>query len=125
MRKRLKTITGAAAALTALALGGSAIASATQGTQSSGVKHSVKPAATKSVESVAGPDTDSVQSGDQTSPDTTAAKASSASAAETPGGESSTETSSESSSESSTASDGPGGHEDPAGNVDYQSEAQE
>jgi hypothetical protein len=124
MRKRLKTITGAAAALTALALGGSAIASATQGTQSSGVKHPVKPAATKSMESMAGPDTDSIQSGDQTSPDTTASKGS-ASAAETPGVESSSETSSESSSESSTASDGPGGHEDPPGNVDYQSEAQE
>jgi len=124
MRKRLKTTMGAAAALAALALGGSAIASATQSTQSNGTKHAVKQAVTKSPETAGGPDTDSVQSGDQSAPDTGSAKASSASTSETPGTESSSETSSESS-EGSSASDGPGGHEDPEGNADYQSEAQE
>ena len=125
MRKRLKTTMGAAAALAALALGGSAIASATQSTKGNGTKHAVKQAVTKSPETTGGPDTDSVQSGDQSSPDTASAKASSASPSETPGTESSSETSSESSSEGSSASDGPGGHEDAAGNVDYQSEGQE
>jgi hypothetical protein len=124
MRKRLKTITGAAAALVALALGGSAIASATQSTSTKHtVKHATKHASKKSGarEKTGGPDTDSIQSGDQASPDKHGAKGSSASTSETPG----TETSSETSSESSPASDGPGGHEDPAGNVDFQSEAQE
>jgi hypothetical protein len=64
MLKRFKTIGAATAALAALALGGSAIASATQSTTSAGTHH----AATKA-ERTTGPDTDSVQSGDQTSPD--------------------------------------------------------
>jgi hypothetical protein len=125
MRKRLKTTVGATAALAALALGGSAIASATQGTKSHSHKHAVKHAVAKSTEAVGGPDTDSIQSGDQTTPDTAGAKASSAASSATPGTESATETSSEGTSESASASDGPGGHEDPEGNVDYQSEAQE
>ena len=124
MRKRLKTISGAAAALVALALGGAAIASATQGTPSAG-KHST---ATSSVaaEKATGPDTDKIRSGDQTSPDRLGAKASSASS-ETPSRSETPETgaASETSSESSSASDGPGGHEDPAGNVENQSESQE
>jgi hypothetical protein len=108
MRKRLRTMTGVTAALAALALGGSAIASAAGGTTSA----SKAPA----VERTTGPDTDSIQSGDQTSPDATgAAKSASASASET-----ASETSSEST-ESSTPSDGPGGHEDPAG-VDAQTQ---
>jgi hypothetical protein len=125
MRKRLKTTTGAIAALIALALGGSAIASATQSTPSGGAKHAVRHVAAKSAENTGPPDTDSIQSGDQTSPDPSAASISSASISETAGTESSSEVSPESSSESSSASDGPGGHEDPPGNVDYQSEAQE
>ena len=105
MRKRLTTMTGLTAALAALALGGSAIATAAQGT--------AKKAA---VEKTTGPDTDTVQSGDQTTPDTSAAgKAASVSPSE-----SAAETSTESS-ESSAPSDGPGGHEDPAG-VDSQTQ---
>jgi hypothetical protein len=115
MRKRLKTLAGASAALAALALGGSALASATQAT-SHAKKHAVAAA-----EQSGGPDADSVQSGDQSAPDTSAVKASSASQADTTAPESS----SESSSEPSSPGDGPGGHEDPPGNVDYQSEAQE
>src|ERR1700682_6452565 len=115
MRKRLRTIGGGAAALVALALGGSGIASGTQGTQASSKKPAVsRPVAT---ERTGGPDTDSIQSGDQTSPDTKSAKASSGSAPETSDTGSATESSSE--------NDGPGGHEDPAGNVDHQSESQE
>jgi hypothetical protein len=99
MRKRLTTMTGLTAALAALALGGSAIATAAQGTAK-------KPA----VEKTTGPDTDGIQSGDQTTPDTKAAgKAASVSPSE-----SASESSSENS-ESSAPSDGPGGHEDPAG----------
>jgi cytoskeletal protein RodZ len=118
MRKRMKTIGGATAALVALALGGSAIASATQHAATAG-KH---PKVTnKSVprEKTTGPDTDKIQSGDQTTPDKHGAKASSVSTSET----STSETTSES--ENASASDGPGGHEDPAGNVEFHSEAQE
>ena len=128
MRKRLKTTSGATAALVALALGGSAIASATQGTpRPAATSMPLRTPCTKS-RRPRGPDTDNIQSGDQTSPDTAGAKPSSAVGIRpTPGGaESATETSSERlRSESSSASDGPGGHEDPAGNVDYQSESQE
>jgi hypothetical protein len=97
MRKRLKTFTGITAAALALALGGSAIATAAH--------HAPKRVAQEAT----GPDTDSIQSGDQTSPDTTSATASSASE----------------SSEEATESDGPGGHEDPEGNVENESEAAE
>jgi hypothetical protein len=121
MGKRLKTIGGATAALAALALGGSAIASATQPTASASKHHAVKHHA---AEKTTGPDTDAIQSGDQTSPDVKG-KASSTTAAEPVVSETAPETSTETSSESSTPSDGPGGHEDPAGEVDFQSEAQE
>lgn len=58
------------------------------------------------------PDTDTVQQGDQTSPDVPNAKASEKAGA---AGEA------ENSPESETgASDGPGGHQDPPGNVDNQ-----
>jgi hypothetical protein len=53
-------------------------------------------------------DPDTTQSGDQTTPDT---------GTEAPGTESSETASSE-----TGPSDGPGGHADPAGNVDYQFE---
>ena len=94
----------------ALALGGSAIATAAQGTASAN-KHA---AAKKHVvgENTTGPDTDRIRSGEQTTPDVRG-KASSASASETSTAEA-PETSSDSS-ESSAPSDGPGGHEDPAG----------
>jgi hypothetical protein len=140
MLKRFKTIGAATAALAALALGGSAIASATQSTASA--KHH---AATKA-EKTTGPDTDSVQSGDQTSPDTQGVASEKTTGPDTDsvqsgdqtspdpkGAKSSTsasepvvsETAPETSSESSTPSDGPGGHEDPAGEVENQSEAEE
>ena len=55
-------------------------------------------------------DTDSVQEGDQTTPDTGAEKAEAESAGEA---------------ESATESDGPGGHEDPPGNVDHEFDGEE
>jgi hypothetical protein len=102
MRKRLKTMTGVTAALAALALGGSAIATAAQGTAGAAKK--------RAVERTTGPDTDSIQSGDQRTPDTARLKH----AAQVSPSESATETSAENT-ESSAPSDGPGGHEDPAG----------
>ena len=97
MRKRLKTFSGITAAALALALGGSAIASAAH------------QAPKRVAQEATAPDTDTIQSGDQTSPDTNAATASSASE----------------SSEGATPSDGPGGHEDPEGDVQFESEAAE
>jgi hypothetical protein len=116
MRKRLKTITGVAAALAALALGGSAIATA--GQEGAGAK--THAAANTTREKTTGPDTDRIQSGNQTAPDVRGK----ASSADTSASETSTaeapETSAEST-ESSAPSDGPGGHEDPAG-VDSQTQ---
>jgi hypothetical protein len=109
MRKRLRTLTGITAALAALALGGSAIATAAQGTTSSKKHTAAKKHMTREKTT---PDTDRIQSGNQTAPDVRG-KASSTSASETSTAEA-TETSAEST-ESSAPSDGPGGHEDPAG----------
>ena len=112
MRKRLKTLTGMTAALAALALGGSAIATAASGTASA-KKHAA-------VERTTGPDTDSIQSGDQTTPDKASVKHAAQVLPSETASESAPETSAEST-ESSTPSDGPGGHEDPAG-VDVQTQ---
>jgi hypothetical protein len=127
MRKRLKTIGAAVVALAALALGGSAIASATQHTAAHVKKHA---GAAVTKEKTGGPDTDKIQSGDQTTPDVSSAArpastSTSKGSAGVAGSETASETSSETSSESSTPSDGPGGHEDPAGEVGTQGEGQE
>ena len=58
-------------------------------------------------------DTDNIQQGDQTTPDTGSESEA--------GGETTTETGGESAGES----DGPGGHEDGPGNVDHQFQGQE
>jgi hypothetical protein len=94
MFRRSKTFSGLAAALVALALGGSSIASAAH--------HHGKRAAH---ETTTGPDTDSIESGDQTSPDSKGAK----------GARHASQASEE---ESQTPGDGPGGHEDPEGDVE-------
>jgi hypothetical protein len=112
MRKRLRTWTGVTAALAALALGGSAIATAASGTSGAAKK--------AAVERTTGPDTDSIQSGDQKTPDTAAVKHAAQVSPSENAPESASETSAEST-ESSTPSDGPGGHEDPAG-VDSQTQ---
>jgi len=72
----------------------------------------VPKAASSESENPSAPDTDTIQEGDRTSPDTTA-------------GASAGVSGSEQESESATESDGPGGHEDPAGNVDHQFEGSE
>jgi hypothetical protein len=108
MLKRFLTATGALASLGAMALGGSAIASA-QNNSTTSAHHAVKVHHT-TVETTTGPDTDTVQSGGQTTPDPGKANASGT----------------ENGGESGTAADGPGGHADAAGaNVDHQFHGQE
>ena len=97
-------------AIGALAFGGAALANA----GSTPVKPAVQPAAVP-----AGPDRDSIQSGDQTTPDT-------AGSAEQPGAEQ-PETSGESPGSEVPNDDGPGGHADEPGNAnaDHQFNGQE
>ena len=83
------------------------------------------PAAAKAAtpESVGTTDTDTLKQGDQTTPDT----AGTVGAPETPdanGKADSTKETTAETPESSTASDGPGGHQDPPGQVDNQQEGQ-
>jgi hypothetical protein len=100
MTKRIQGLFVAFAAVAAMALGGAVFASAQ-------TSHAKAP------EKVAAVDKDNIQSGDQTTPDTTKK---STKAAELPGVESTTETSSE-----SAPSDGSGGHADaPGATVDHQ-----
>jgi len=76
-----------------------------------------KPAAPATSESTATTestvDTDNVQEGDQTTPDTQ------------DGTETGGEPAGESGGEATSESDGPGGHEDPPGNVDHQFDGEE
>jgi hypothetical protein len=130
MIKRLKTSAGLVAGLAALSLGGAAIAGAastsTQANASVPAKHEV----------TTGRDTDNVQSGDQTTPDTKAGAAkevvngpdigttqSGSQTTPDPAG-STSETSSETSGESAANNDGPGGYADPAGNANTQQQGQ-
>ena len=114
MRLHRKLI-GAGAVL--LGLGG--VGTATVLAQSSGASTppAVHAPAAKATtpEPVNAPDTDNIQSGDQTTPDAPAAKTATKAASTETG------TESESATETETGpSDGPGGHEDPPGNVDNQ-----
>jgi hypothetical protein len=129
MTKRIQRLFVAVAALAALAVGGSAVASA----QNSGQKPAPAPQSAVSSEKVGGPDTDNIQSGDQTTPDTTgvAAKATTAQA-ETPGTEQPPASeepgaAEQPGSETAADSDGPGGHADEPGNAtaDHQFEGVE
>jgi hypothetical protein len=104
------------AAVAALAVGGSlgGTALATSGTK----------VPTKS-EPVAAVDNDSIQQGDQTTPDAPNAPNPGAASTATARSESSGE-SPETAGESETTSDGPGGHQDPPGqNVDHQFDGEE
>jgi hypothetical protein len=102
-------------AIGALAFGGAALANA----GSTPVKPAVQPAAEP-----AGPDRDSIQSGDQTTPDT--AGSAEQPGAEQPGAEQ-PETSGESPGSEVPNDDGPGGHADEPGNAnaDHQFNGQE
>lgn len=107
MIKRLKTSSGVLAGIAALALGGTAIASAasTTPTKASATK------ASPTNQSATTRDADTIQSGSQTAPDR----------ADTRQTESPTsETSNEAGGESVTNGDGPGGYADPAGNANTQ-----
>jgi hypothetical protein len=98
MNTKMKRIAIAAVAVLAFAsMGGAAIAKTPTQRQGS--------AATS--EATTGADTDTIQQGDQSSPDTSA------------------EATGETGGETTSESDGPGGHEDPAGNVDHQFDGEE
>jgi hypothetical protein len=99
MNKTKKLAIAGIVALALTSLGGAAIARTAAHRQNA-------PAAES--EATTGADTDNVQEGDQTSPDT--------------GTENEAD---ETGSESAGESDGPGGHEDPPGNVDHQNEGEE
>ena len=136
MTKRIQRVFLALVALAALAVGGSAFASAKQSGPSPAPAR--EPAA--AAEPVGGPDTDNIQSGDQTTPDTAGAGIKAAAAhgkaaaaeAEPPGteqspaGEHQGETE-QPGAETAPDSDGPGGHADEPGNAsaDHQFEGQE
>ncbi len=111
-----KLIAVAAVGLGVLSVAGAAVA-ATHG------KTATKPA-TGQVTSV---DTDNVQQGDQTSPDNAAETTKTVDTDNVQEGDqtSSDNSAEESTSETAGESDGPGGHEDPPGNVDHQFEGEE
>jgi hypothetical protein len=122
MSQRIQKALVTVAAIGALAAGGSAIASA----QNPGQTPAPVTRSTPSSEPVGGPDTDSIQSGDQTTPDaaTASAVASKASSAttEAPGTEQSAASeqpgaAEQPGSESAANDDGPGGHADEPGNA--------
>ena len=108
MSNRLTKIGASLAAVAALAVGGSAIAGAAQ---KSAPK---KPAVSQSAEPVT-PDTDNVQQGDQSAPDTGSASEQASESAAESAGESATE---------SGASDGPGGYADSNANADTQQQGE-
>jgi hypothetical protein len=132
MTKRIQRLFLAVAALGALAVGGSAIATA----QQSGQTPAPVQQSAASSERVGGPDTDNIQSGDQTTPDTVGASAAASKAAaattEAPGTEQSAASeqpgaAEQPGSESAANDDGPGGHADEPGNAsaDHQFQGQE
>jgi uncharacterized protein YggE len=114
MTKRIKRTIAAVAALGALALGGAVFAQAQSG-------HSANaPSVQSASESTTAPDTDNIQSGDQTTPDQPgAASPSSASASEQPSAENE-----QPGVESASNNDGPGGHADGPGNANANYEFQ-
>jgi hypothetical protein len=125
-----KTMTATAAALlSALGVGGIAVAQSSHGSTKAPAK-AAQSAEVPGQESTTGPDTDNIQSGDQTSPDTATVSSKTAKASqstEAPGTEapdSGTEAPEAPGSETPDASDGPGGHADEPGNPNAQNEAQ-
>ena len=105
MRTRITTAVAPIAAIAALAVGGVAYASS-----GGAAAYHAKAQTTATMEQTqSGPDTDNVQSGNQTGPDTG----------------SSAEQGSEASGETGSSNDGPGGHADAPGNVDHQFQGQE
>jgi hypothetical protein len=116
---RIQKAVVAVAAIGALAAGGSAIASAQSGAPASTPAPVTQSATTP--EPVGGPDTDTIQSGDQTTPDVVNGKTIAATTAETPGTEQPAASEAPGApeapgSETAANSDGPGGHADEPGN---------
>jgi hypothetical protein len=105
MRTRIMTAVAPIAAIAALAVGGVAYAS----NGGSAAQHAKAKTTATAEQAQSGPDTDNIQSGDQTTPDTG----------------SSAEQGSETSGEPGSTNDGPGGHADTPGNVDHQFQGQE
>jgi len=107
-------------AVTALALGGAGAATAF----ASG--HAPARAHPASSEPTTSPDTDNLQVGDQTSPDPSAAGAAKAASSVSTGvSRAGGAAGEDNSSEGNHEPDGPGGHADPAGNVDHQFNGEE
>jgi cytoskeletal protein RodZ len=119
MTKRIKKTIAAVAALGALALGGAVFAQAQSG------QGTAAPPAQSASESTTAPDTDNVQSGDQTTPDqsgtapVSASTSTSSSASEPQSSESE-----QPGVESPSNNDGPGGHADEPGNANANYEFQ-
>ena len=114
MRSHLMKAAAVLAATSAVTAGG--VAYASTGGSSAPAKHAQ--ATVKAAESDQAPDTDNIQSGDQTTPDTAAAAK--ATAAESGSG-------GESAGSEVPGNDGPGGHADEPGNsnADHQFQGQE
>ncbi|HEY6277251.1 MAG TPA: hypothetical protein VIX86_13080 [Streptosporangiaceae bacterium] len=98
----------AGTAVAVLALGGAGIGTAVAASANAGAAAAVRAAQPEP----AGPDSDAIQQGDQTSPDYAAAAVGQAIPTDNPG--------EAASSENSAASDGPGGHADPSGDVQHE-----
>jgi hypothetical protein len=108
MIKRFTTITAILATAAALTVGGVAVAQSGSKPHHKKATHHATRHAVRHAAETTGPDTDNVQSGDTTTPDTGSAAATS-------------ETSSSETASESAPSDGPGGHEDePGAEVDHQ-----
>jgi hypothetical protein len=102
-------------AVTALALGGAGAATAFASSHGQARAHQVGSELT-------GPDTDSLQVGDQTSPDPSAAGAAKAASSARIGASHARGAASgeDNGGNGEQGNDGPGGHADPSGNVDHQ-----
>jgi hypothetical protein len=103
----------ATAVVAAVALAGAGVGTAVAATHGPARAHQASSEST-------GPDTDNLQVGDQTSPDPAAGAANAASSARIGASHAKRAAGEGNSSEGSHESDGPGGHADPAGNVDHQ-----
>lgn len=120
---KMKIVTLAAVSILGVGvIGGAAVKARATTTPVKSTAPAAVSTATADNEATGLPDTDNVQQGDQTSPDAATLTSSQTAA----GSEQAAETSTEASSEKASAeSDGPGGHADPAGNVNHSFQGEE
>jgi hypothetical protein len=119
MSRQLITLAAVLTTAAVVAAGGVAVAQGGTSTRHAKATPHAAKQSSRGVETT-GPDTDSIQSGDQTTPD--AAKAAGASGSET----ATSETGGEPTGSEESPSDGPGGHEDaPGAEADHQFEGVE